>query len=107
MICDFGEDVLHTNVAGGCFRSPFFQILYVGVRCVGAGWLRGFRSRELILTPGRPVDAFDFLICFGALINFFGVDDVVEVGAEVREDVGTGGVVGAVLNFIGVVGDVE
>ena len=74
---------------------------------MGAGGLRGFRSWELILTSGRPVDAFDFLICFGALINFFGVDDVVEVGAEVGKDVGTGGVVGAVFGFVGVVADVE
>ncbi len=74
---------------------------------MGAGGLRGFRSRELILTSGRSVNAFDFLICFGALVNFFGGDDVVEVGAKVGEDVGTGGVVGAILGFIGVVGDVE
>ena len=74
---------------------------------MGTRELRDFRSWELILTPGRPVNAFDFLICFGALVNFFGGDDVVEVGTEVREDVGTGGIVGAILGFVGVVGDVE
>ena len=56
---------------------------------------------------GRSVNAFEFLICFGALVNFFGGDDVVEVGAEIGEDVGTGGIVGAIFDFVGVVGDVE
>ena len=62
---------------------------------------------DILLISSCSANAFDFLICFGALVDFFGCDDVVEVCAKIGEDVGTGGVVGAVLNFVGVVGDVE
>ena len=39
MICDFGEDVLHANVAGGASDRRFFQVLYVGVKGLGTGGL--------------------------------------------------------------------
>jgi len=70
-------------------------------------WVRVFRDPPPLPLPPCPCDSLNFLVFFGALVDFFRCHDVAEFGAKVRESICTRRIFRAILSFVGIICNVE